>query len=320
LTEEERRYVKGVLINKFRGDKSLLEPGLRQLEEIIHKPVLGVIPYLSVDIDDEDSLSARIDTAKPGALLDIAVLRLPHLSNFTDFTALSCIPGVGVRYVGSPGALRKTPDMLILPGTKNTMADLLWLRRNGLEEAVKGIAAGGTPVFGICGGYQMLGLSLADPCAVEHGGEMPGLGLLPVETVFEQEKTRTRVSGAFAALEGSLAGLSGEKIEGYEIHMGITRPVGSLMPLATVVNTISGEASDGGVFQGNVYGCYLHGIFDGSAQSLITALCTAKGIAYQAEGAEHFRDYKERQYDRLAEALRTHIDMKGVYAILEAGI
>jgi adenosylcobyric acid synthase len=319
LTPEERRYVKGVLINKFRGDKSLLEGGLRQLEGIIHKPVLGLIPYLSVDIDDEDSLSARMDTEKPGALLDIAVVRLPHLANFTDFTALSCIPGVGVRYVGRASAL-KSPDMLIIPGTKNTMADLLWLRQNGMEEAIKQVAAGGTPVFGICGGYQMLGVSIADPFNVEHGGKVQGLGLLPVETIFEQEKTRTRVLGAFAALEGPLAGLSGETIEGYEIHMGITKASGKLLPLSRMVNTITGEASDGGVFQGNIYGCYLHGIFDASAQSLIRTLCAAKGIAYQTEAAEHFKDYKERQYDCLAEALRTHIDMKRVYAILEEGM
>jgi adenosylcobyric acid synthase len=230
---------------------------------------------------------------------------------------------VGIRYVGSLRALQ-SPDLLILPGTKNTMADLLWMRQNGLADAVVRIAAQGTPVFGICGGYQMLGISIADPCIVEHGGEMSGLGLLPIETVFEQEKTRTKVSGAFAALTGPLAQLSSEQIEGYEIHMGITKPAGSepgsLKPFSNVVNTITGEMSDGGVFRENVYGCYLHGVFDASAQCLVKTLCTGKGIAYQTEATEHFKTYKERQYDLLAESLRTHIDMQAVYAILEGGI
>ena len=323
LTETERSYVKGVLINKFRGDASLLEPGLRQLEGIIHKPVLGLIPYIPVDIDDEDSLSHRIIAEQHATALDIAVLRLPHLSNFTDFTALSRIPGVGIRYVGSASALQ-FPDMLIIPGTKNTMADLLWMRQNRIEEAVIQRAAAGTPVFGICGGYQMLGVSIADPCNVEHGGEMRGLGLLPVKTVFEQEKTRSRVSGAFAGLTGPLAGLSGERIEGYEMHMGITKPLdanpASLMPLSKAVNTITGEVSEGGFFQENVYGCYVHGIFDVPAQSLVKTLCAVKGIPYQAGTTEHFKDYKERQYDLLAETLRAHIDMNAVYAILEQGI
>jgi adenosylcobyric acid synthase len=320
LTEDERGYVKGVLVNKFRGDKALLEPGLRQLEAIIHKPVLGVIPYLSVNIDDEDSLSARIGADAPGTLLDIGVLRFPRLSNFTDFTALSRISGAGIRYVGSPRDLRKKPDMLILPGTKNTMADLLWLRRNGLETAVKQLAAEGIPIFGVCGGYQMLGLSIADPYAVEHGGEMPGLGLLPVETVFERSKTRTRVSGVFSGLTGPLAGLSGAAIEGYEIHMGVTKTTESLPPVAAVVNSITGEDSDGGVFLNNVYGCYLHGLFDASAHVLAKTLCAIKGIELQTETVEQFADYKEQQYDLLAENLREHIDIKTIYTILDGGL
>ncbi|MDR0567903.1 MAG: cobyric acid synthase [Spirochaetaceae bacterium] len=320
LTEDERRYVKGVLINKFRGDVSLLEPGLRQLEGIIHKPVLGVIPYLSVDIDDEDSLSARIGADASGKVLDIGVLRFPHLSNFTDFTALSRIPGAGIRYIGSIRDLRKKPDMLILPGTKNTMADLLWLRQNGLETAVKALAAEGIPLFGVCGGYQMLGLSVADPYEVEHGGSMPGLGLLPVETVFERLKTRSRVSGVFSALTGPLAGLSGAEIEGYEIHMGVSKCAEPLPALAVAVNSITGAASDGGVFLNNVYGCYLHGVFDASAHILVKTLCTLKGVEPQEETEELFSDYKERQYDLLAESLRAHIDINAVYAILEGGI
>ncbi|MDR0525239.1 MAG: cobyric acid synthase [Spirochaetaceae bacterium] len=320
LTEEERGFVKGVLINKFRGDKSLLEPGLRQLEDIIHKPTLGVIPYLSLDIDDEDSLSARIGQDAPGALLDIAVLRFPHLSNFTDFTAISCIPGAGIRYIGNMRDLRKKPDMLILPGTKNTMADLLWLRENALEGAVKSLAAEGIPIFGVCGGYQMLGLSIADPYGVEQGGEMPGIGLLPVETIFERSKTRTRVSGAFSALTGPLSGLSGAAIEGYEIHMGVTSSVRPLPSLTSVENSITGEASDGGVFMENVYGCYLHGLFDASARVLMETLCALKGVSPQAETVELFTDYKERQYDLLAESLRTHLDMNAVYSILDRGI
>ncbi len=220
LRPEERAFLKGVIINKFRGDESLLTPGIRQLEELVQLPVLGVVPYLHLDIDDEDSLSGRL-TNKTPAPVDIAVIHLPHISNFTDFRALEAVDGVSVRYVKSVRQLGE-PDLIVLPGTKNTMADLLWLRQNGLEARILHFSANGGPVFGICGGYQMLGEELRDPLGVEHGGTLRGLGLLPVSTTFTEQKTRTRVHGRFGRVDGLFSALSEKEFEGYEIHMGVT--------------------------------------------------------------------------------------------------
>ncbi|MEG1773547.1 MAG: cobyric acid synthase, partial [Oscillospiraceae bacterium] len=208
LDEDERTQVKGMVINKFRGDEEILRPGLRMLEELTHTPVLGVLPYLHLDLDDEDSLTDRFSRRQDAGILDIAVLRLPRISNFTDFNALEYISGVTVRYVGSVGELGQ-PDLLILPGTKNTMDDLLWLRQNGLEAATLRHAASGRPVIGICGGYQMLGERLDDPDGIEHGGTLRGMGLLPAKTIFEPQKIRTRAAGRFEAVGGIFSGLSG---------------------------------------------------------------------------------------------------------------
>ena len=208
LEPDERAMVRGLVINKFRGDREILRPGLDQIADITGVPVVGVVPWLDVDIDDEDSLSERLTGRGGPALVDIAVVRLPRIANFTDFAPLERIPGVSVRYAASPAALGN-PDLVILPGSKNTMEDLLWLRQNGLEAAVKKHAAAGGAVLGICGGYQMLGERLADPDGVEHGGTLCGLGLLPVRTVFAKEKTRTRVTGRFERAEGIFSGLSG---------------------------------------------------------------------------------------------------------------
>ena len=357
FTREEKRLVRGVLINKFRGNQAILEPGLRQLEALIRRPVLGVIPAVRLDIDDEDSLSERFHARHSGGpgdaiLVDIAVIRLCRLSNFTDFNALSRLPGVCLRYVEAPEALGR-PDMVILPGTKNTMADLRRIRHSGLEARIKDLAGRGTPVFGICGGYQMLGRSLADPDQVEEGGEMEGMGLLPVATVFEKEKVRTRVRGRFGTLGGILKPLSGMELEGYEVHMGITGRAGfngragsngtagsnggESAPLGTIrdLTGSGGAGSNGetgaqgvaavrdGAFRGNVYGTYVHGIFDGDgiAEALVRALCAAKGLdAASLQGEMSFKAYKEKQYDIWAATLRDHIDINRIYRILEEGI
>jgi adenosylcobyric acid synthase len=327
FTEEERRFVKGILINKFRGSQTLLEPGLRQLEELIRKPVLGVIPYIEIDIDDEDSLTERFNRVSASSgLADIGVIHLPHIANFTDFNALSRIPGIRLRYVSHADALAPA-DMIIIPGTKNTMADLRWLRQTGLAEAVKKLAICGTPIFGICGGYQILGIGLEDPFNVEYGGTMEGLALLPVTTVFTKEKIRTRVQGYFAPLEGILAPLSGAAIEGYEVHMGATRLINDkdAVSLAQIQNISSGEHKLDGTFAGNIYGTYIHGIFDADPLALIKALCSGKGAVYKipdayAEEDLNFKAYKDKQYDILADCLRRYINMEQVYAILEEGI
>ena len=207
LEADEREMVKGLIINKFRGDKTILDPGVQMLEERSHIPVVGVAPYLDIQVEDEDSLTERFDRKQEVDLIDIAVIRVPRISNFTDFNPLESIPGVSLRYVQHVSEL-KNPDMIILPGTKNTMEDLLWMRANGLEAAVLKEAAKGKIIFGICGGYQMLGETIRDPYQVENGGSMKGMGLLPAVTELKQEKTRTQVTGTIGENYGALSGLS----------------------------------------------------------------------------------------------------------------
>ncbi|MGI5857228.1 MAG: cobyric acid synthase [Candidatus Merdivicinus sp.] len=302
LDETEKPYLKGTVINKFRGDVSILEPGLRMLEDIIRVPTVGVVPYLQLDLDDEDSLSDRFGRREKAAV-DVAVIRLPRISNFTDFNPLEYLDGVSLRYAGSVGELGE-PDLIVLPGTKNTMADLSWLRQSGLEARILKHAAAGKPVIGVCGGYQMLGLTVSDPYGVEHGGEMAGLGLLPFSTVFASEKTRTRVHGTVPEVGGIFAGLSGQPYEGYEIHMGVTDAQGAV------------------VSAGNVYGTYLHGFFDREeiTKAVAEALFRAKGLDPAGVRAFDIAAYKEEQYDKLAAALRGALDMERVYRILEEGM
>ena len=220
LPDDEKKRMIGTVINKFRGDVSLLRPGLSQLEELTGVPVLGVVPYMKVDIDDEDSLSPRLEKKEAGRDIDIAVVRLPHISNFTDFAPLEEAASVGIRYITRAPELGE-PDLIILPGTKNTMEDLAWLQRTGLSEAIKRLAAEKSAVLGVCGGFQMLGERLSDPFGVEHGGSMEGLGLLPCETVFAREKIRRRTKAT-----GEAGPFKGITIEGYEIHMGETYMTG----------------------------------------------------------------------------------------------
>ena len=317
LTEEERSMVKGLIINKFRGDESILTPGVKQIEELTGIPVVGVVPYVHVDIDDEDSLSERLSD-RPAELIDIAVMRTPRLSNFTDFKVLENIDGVSLRYVDSVKRFGD-PDLVILPGTKNTMKDLMWLRESGLEAKVMQHAAAGKPVFGICGGYQMLGEELSDPFGVEEGGEMRGLGLLPTRTVFSQQKNRTRVQGFFSVLGGPLRTLSGCPVDGYEIHMGETA---SSRAVTHIADMVSGESKEDGCCKDNVYGSYVHGVFDleDTADALVRGLAEMKGIDPGSVGKATGKEYKDQQYDILADALRAHMDMKKIYEILEAGL
>ena len=300
FNEEERERVKGVIINKFRGDVTILEPGLRMLEDIIHVPVAGVVPYMNLDLDDEDSLTDRFANRKGDALIDIAVIRVPRISNFTDFNPFEYIEGVEVRYVGSVNELGN-PDMIILPGTKNTMSDLLWLRQSGLEAAVLKFHAKGKPIFGICGGYQMLGQSLSDPDGVEHGGTMSGIGLLPHSTVFENEKVRTNAVGVLSNVEGIFSELSGKTYQGYEIHMGVSGASGNI------------------INEDNVYGTYIHGIFDREeiALTVVKALLSAKGLDFSDVKAFDVDAYKQSQYDILADGLRQALDMDLIYSLIK---
>ncbi len=301
-SEEDKKRIKGVVVNKFRGDRAILEPGLKMLEQLCGVPVAGVVPYLSVDIDDEDSLSECFGRGKEPRLIDIAVIRLPRISNFTDFSPFEYYANVSLRYVERVRDLR-APDMIVLPGTKSTIADLRWLRQSGLEAAIKKAASGGTLVFGVCGGYQMLGRHISDPEQVEAAGvtEIDGMGLLPGETVFEGEKVQTQTSGVFSGVEGLLSALNGKRYAGYEIHMGRSEARGAL------------------ISAGNVYGSYVHGIFDEQevADTVLKALCEKKGASFKALGNFDWKAHKERQYDLLADAVRAGLDMKLIYRILE---
>ena len=302
LEEDERRRIKGVVVNKFRGDRAILEPGLKTLEQLCGIPVAGVIPYAHVDIDDEDSLTERFDRSKERKLLDIAVIRVPRISNFTDFSPFEHYGNVSLRYVDQVSDLHQ-PDMILLPGTKSTIADLRWLRQSGLEAAILKAADAGTLVFGICGGYQMLGRTVSDPEHVEAAGvtEINGLGLLEMDTEFRGEKVQTQTRGVFYGVEGMLSGLNGLAYEGYEIHMGRSQ---QQMPALTGSR--------------NVYGSYVHGIFDapGITDTILKALCARKGVSFDALATFDACGYKERQYDLLADVVRGGLDMSFVYRVL----
>ncbi len=320
LEEEERRMIKGLVINKFRGDKSILDPGVEMLEERLSIPVVGVTPWMDLALDDEDSLTGRFERKQEPALADMAVIRLPRISNFTDFNPLESLPGVSLRYVKQAGDLGN-PDLIFLPGTKNTMEDLAWLRSSGLEAAILKAKSKGTLIFGICGGYQMLGETLEDPEGVEAGGSMKGLGLLPMDTVFLSSKTRTRVEGRFLEIPGAFGPLSGASLKGYEIHMGESRAKEKILPLTRIRDQISGEEKTEGMVSGNVCGTYVHGIFEEreAVQALIGVLEEKKGISLRESAALDFAAFKETQYDLLAEKLRAHLDMNKIYQILEEG-
>ncbi len=358
LEKTEKERVKGLIINKFRGDKTILDPGVVMLEERGHVPVVGVVPYMELSIDDEDSLSSRFDRKEEG-LIDIAVIRYPRISNFTDLSVLEQIEQVSVRYVDSVRDLHH-PDMIVLPGSKNTMADLKWMRENGLEALIKKKAQD-TIVFGICGGYQMLGETISDPYQVENGGSMKGMGLLPAVTELKQEKTRTQITGTFGEISGALSGLSGKSVRGYEIHMGSTGYAGSAGDSGSIVdkecvrqtksrgcnessntgrngnqsrcdekgyvcsiqNEVDGGVKYDGAFSGNVYGTYVHGIFDEGtvAETLVGILAERKGVALDTEQMISYEQFKQMQYDKLADGLRSSMDMEAVYAMLrEAAI
>ena len=302
LEPEEKQRIKGTIVNKFRGDRAILQPGIEILERICGVPVAGVVPYVHLDIDDEDSLSTRLDSQEVHKAVDIAVIKLPRISNFTDISPLERFENVSVRYVERPDRLG-APDMILLPGTKSTISDLLWLRQNGLEAAIMKQAACGCVIFGICGGYQMLGRSLSDPNGVESPGlpQVKGMGLLDMDTLFQGEKVQRQTQGVFGPVPGVFSQLSGLSYHGYEIHMG--RSTGSEQPVRC---------------QGNVYGSYIHGIFDGEgiARQIVQSLARKKGVDLGSLEAFDPERHKQQQYDLLADTLRASLDMDFIYRIL----
>lgn len=318
LQEHERWRVKGVIINKFRGDVALLTPGIKQIEALTGVPVLGVMPWLEVDLEDEDGVALqRGKYLRTGErAIDIAVVQLPHISNFTDFNALAAQPDVRVHYVRSPQELHNT-DFIILPGSKNTLGDLAWLQESGLAQVVLQQHRQGVPVLGVCGGYQMLGETIVDE--VESGlGTLPGLGLLNTITHFAQNKTTTLVAASVQGeLPGLLAGCGHLPLRGYEIHMGETTLHEGCRPMLWLEK--EGQSiADGAVSEdGLVFGTYLHGLFDSNdfTRTLINALRARKGLP-PLDSTVDYAHYKAQQFDLLADAMRKNIDIDRIYQIM----
>ncbi|HFS5793532.1 TPA: cobyric acid synthase [Citrobacter werkmanii] len=319
LHDHERARVKGVIINKFRGDVALLYSGIEQIEALTGVPVLGVMPWLDVDLEDEDGVVLQkgkyLRTDKRD--IDIAVVQLPHISNFTDFNALAAQPDVRVRYVRQPEELAGA-DLVILPGSKNTLGDLVWLRESGMAHGVVQLHRNNVPVVGICGGYQMLGDTIIDE--VESGlGTLPGLGLLNTVTHFAQHKTTTLVEGQMSsALPDWLAGAAGLSVRGYEIHMGETALTDECRSVMTLhkdgSNVVDGAVTPDGL----AFGTYLHGLFDSDAftRALVNGLRVRKGLA-PLDSTFHYAQYKSQQFDLLADAMRQHIDIEKIYTIMQ---
>jgi adenosylcobyric acid synthase len=319
LELDERARVKGLVINKFRGDVALLGSGLEFIAGRTGVPVLGVIPHLpEIGIAAEDSVALDRPAARGegAALLDIAVIRLPRISNFDDFDPLAAEEGVRVRFVRDVAGLGE-PDLVIIPGTKTTIPDLIALRERGLDRAIVALARGGTPLLGVCGGYQMLGEAVADPHGIESDvREVAGLGLLPLRTVFAREKRTERARGVVVAGEGVFAGAAGLAAAGYEIHLGET--VGDLPPVLRLVER-RGRAVDepdgavGG--DGWIAGTYLHGFFDSPELrgAILRNLARRKGVAAAASwGSVARRD----PFDRLADHVREHLDVARLWEII----
>ncbi len=312
LAERERKLVAGFVINKFRGDEKLLRPGLALIRARAGRPVLGVLPYLhNLHLDEEDSvgLSGRGKTPAPGDLA-VAVVRLPRISNYTDFLPLETEDGVALRYVDRAQELEGA-HAVILPGSKETLADLAWLRRRGLDQALRRLAAEGKPLLGICGGFQMLGQTI-----MEGEKTVPGLGLLPVHTRFASEKRTVQVSGVTA---GGVWGIpDGLPVRGYEIHMGFSKVCGG-RPCFLLDGQEAGPVPEGCVAEeGFVAGTYLHGCFDADAYRAhwIAAVRRIAGLPARPPVQTGFATRRQRDLDRVADLLEERIGVGRLDGIL----
>lgn len=327
LEPDERELVAGLVINRFRGDVTLFQSGVEFLERRTGKPVLGIIPYFhDIYISDEDAVALERPELRAGAgtytALDIAIIHLPRISNFDEFAPLSREPGVRVRYVDRTNAFGR-PDLVVIPGTKATIADLAWLRAGGLADLIIAHARRGGHVAGICGGYQMLGRRITDPEGTESPQpEAEGLGLLDVETAFAGEKVLYQVEGEVAAGSGPFVGLTGCAVEGYEIHHGRSRTAGPpLLQLRRRGGRLVAEPDGTCSTDGRIWGSYLHGLFENAAfrRGYLAALRgdRAPMSAMQDEPpGEAERRFRQQQYDRLAGLVRRSLDIPRIYRII----
>lgn len=316
LLKEYKKYFKGFIINKFRGDKAILEPGLLQIEKLTGIDVLGVLPYEKFNIDEEDSLAEILKNNTKG-LIDIAVIRLPRISNFTDFAVFEYYDEVKVRYINNIADFGE-PDLLIIPGTKNTIDDMRYIRSSGLITKIMQYAETGKGIIGVCGGYQMLTSIIKDPDNMEAGGDVQGLNLIKAETVFEKEKIRTVIQGKFNNITGYFSFLNGAEFSGYEIHMGKT--YADNRNISEIKDT-NGNIKNDGLSVDNILGTYIHGIFDSSdiVKRIIDKLMQEKGIEKQAE-EKNINELRNKEYDKLADMLMKNLNISKIYEIMEKGV
>lgn len=315
LEEYERKRIKGIIINKFRGDKKLLLSGLDQIEKLVGIRVLGVIPYFHLDLDDEDSVvdwSKFSKTTK--ALLDVAVIKLPHLSNFTDFYPLSLHKEVNLRFVELSGNLGQ-PDLVILPGTKSTLSDFNQMKQSGMDKKIRSCHENGSVIMGICGGYQMLGRTIRDPYHVESNVlEQEGLGLIDMTTTFSKEKHTVLVDGVEHFNE--------KKIKGYEIHMGESEHHKEHQPLVTLFNTDHQKVQERteGILnkEEGILGTYVHGVFDNASftKEVLNYICSRKGLEPIKEEGIDYWVHRENELTELAKLVRENLNMEALYEII----
>lgn len=311
LTQEERNRIKGLIINKFRGDVELLKPGLKMLEDKLNIPFLGVIPWNNIDIEDEDSLSDRFKKSQNTGVIDVAVLRFPHLSNYTDFTLLEALDDINLRYVLGGESIGDA-DIIIIPGSKSVLSDYTFIKNSGWDQEIYRLNKEGKTIVGICGGYQMLGNRIEDPNGVEGPCEgTNGLGLLNMTTTFAADKRTTQSKGVITDLQGEWSCLKGLEVKGYEIHMGKTDSK------ETAFLDLGNNNFDGSI-KNRIIGTYFHGIFDNRdfTSALINKIKTDKGISHGNERIMDFREYKEGEFNKLADLYEQHLDMDSIKRII----
>ncbi|MFR4479696.1 MAG: cobyric acid synthase, partial [Fusobacterium sp.] len=315
LDENDRKRIKGVIINKFRGDVELLKPGIKMFEDRLQGEgldikVLGVVPYINLNIEEEDVLAKKLTTnTNEKKDINISVIRTNKMSNYTDFDALSQYPDVALNYVYDVKELGNE-DIIILPGSKNTITDLEMLKANGIFDKIKELHSKGTTVVGICGGFQMLGKEIFDPHHIESSFEKTaGFGILDTVTTMEKVKYTHQVEKTLSKIESPLLeGCNGLVVKGYEIHQGVTK--GNEINLTTEDNLIF-------IAKENSFGTYIHGIFDNGefTRKFLNNIRRRKGLAPIDESFS-FTDFKEREYDKLADHLRANLNIEEIYKIL----
>lgn len=310
MEPEERARVKGVIINKFRGNVDILKPGLEKIEELTGVPILGVMPYFELDIEDEDGVTEKFNKIKSKtADITVSVIKLKHISNFTDIDALLANKDVNVNYVTSFHELGNE-DLIIIPGSKNTIDDLKDIKEKGIAQEIIKMSRKGTPIIGICGGFQILGEKVLDPYGIEGDiKELPGLGLLDIETTMEKEKVTTQYTGLLKGETGLLKGLGDIQVKGYEIHQGVTEGKEKSI---TLDNRLVAAVKD------NIFGTYLHGIFDNRefTDFILNNIREKKGLE-KKNSTMTFDEYRLQELDKLEKIFRENVDMKAIYKILE---